>query len=215
MLENLLSGVSPVSSTVIFQLKDFKTVSDIVDRGPLSIPVVRGGNVSVGSDANGSFIQMPGTSWADVVTFGNAKLSCNEVEINITIGDIEDTGGAYGPCILDGRPVRQNGDYVLFTVVASPNAIDGHYREVVANVGQNPFYPGTALPRKTIGKIKIVCLINKTSIYFNDKLVKTYNAGMTKFYGEELGLGRHAFSAVGGTMPLVAKIYYFDIRKIS
>lgn len=217
MLENLLTGVStvPPSGDVIFQLKDFKTVDDIVDRGPLSIPVTRGGAVSVGSDANGSFIQMPGASWADIVTFGSAKLSCNEVEVNIIIGDMEDTSGAYGPCIFDARPQGQNGNYLLFTIVGSPDAIEGHYREFVINSGQNGFYPGAKLPKNTIGKLRVKCLKNKTFIYYNERFVASYNAGISNFIGDYAGIGRHAFSMVTGTTPLKAKIYYFDIRKIS
>lgn len=217
MIENLLSGKNtvPPSGNVIFQLSTFRSNADIVDRGPLNIPVTRGGNVSVGEDSYGSYILFPGGSFSDIVNFGDSRLSCKEAEINMTVGDILDTGGAYGPCMLEGRPNGQNGNYLLFLVIASNGAIGGHYREFAVNANQNALYPGAKVSQSGINKFRVKCLKNKTEVYFNEVLVGTYAVGLNDFNGSFLSIGRHAFSSVTGTTPFKGKVYYMDVRKIS
>lgn len=199
---------------IIFQLSDFNTKADIVDRGPLHVPVVAGSTITVGSDADGKFMNFPGGTWNSVVTMGSTLLNCKEIEISILAKDILNTGGGYGALLFDNRPVNTNGNYVLF----GPNTRGDSFREFTANVNNQALTVNdTKIPANAKAEIRLTMYKDKTELILNSRLISTNRAPgvLTSFIGNNAGIGRHGFASVSGVMPLIAKIYNFTMRKIS
>lgn len=214
MLESLLAGRAPegAAGQVMFMLNDFNAYSDIVDKGPQSIPLTIGPNITVGKDSRGTYINFPGGNFNNTVKWGGAKLGFKEVEINITAADIAQTNGQYGAMLFDTRPVSTNGAYFLITVDTSSNS----ERKFSANVNSNDigkFGPSIGTTEKFDLKIRL--LKNKTQFFCNGLLIKESPAVLSPFVNQSPGLGYFAYSGVAGTMPFIGKVYYFDIRKIS
>jgi hypothetical protein len=216
MLEALLvqrKSPPPTEGNVIFLLNEFDTVADIKDKGPQGIAVTKGANITVGQDSRGKYINLPGGSWSDVVNFGSSLLNCSEVEINMTVADVLTTGGSYGALLFDNRPQSTNSNILLWQIVTIGSGAND--RKFAINTNGSPFYSTQKYATDQLIRIKIKVKANGTNVFVNDELVVTSTVKPASFVGNYAGIGRHAFSGVSGTMPLKAKLYYFDIRKIS
>lgn len=214
MLESLLAGRPPVGAAgqVMFMLSDFNAYSDIVDKGPQSIPLTIGPNVTVGKDSRGTYINFPGGNFNNTVKWAGTKLGFTELEINITAADIYQTGGQYGSMLFDTRPAQSNGAYFLITVDTS-NGSKRQFSSNVNSVDMGKFGPSIRDTEKF--DLKIRFLKKKTQFFCNGVLILESTAVLSPFVNQNPGLGYFAWGGVGGTMPFIGKVYYFDIRKIS
>lgn len=216
MLEALLvqkGNPPPTEGNIIFLLNDFSTVADIKDKGPQNISVNKGANLTVGQDSRGKYVLMPGSSWNDVINFGSSLLNCSEVEINMTVGDVLTTGGGYGALLFDNRPDRTNTNNLLFQIVTMGSGV--YDRKFAVNTNNTGIYSTQSYGTSELLRIKVKVKANGTNVYVNDVNIISTPLKPVSFVGLYAGIGRHAFSNVSGTMPLKAKLFYFDIRKIS
>ena len=211
MLSGMRSGVKTEGNT-IFLLNDFNTVADIVDKGPLKIPVTKGSTVTVGQDSRGTYMNFPGGTWNSVVNFGSSLLNCNEMELNILIADIPQFNTTYGSLIFDQRPAGQNGNFAIFSVDNSNNTTQRKAFTSIANTG---YYGTTKWGVNDLLDVKIKYYSTKTELWINGKLEMSTPVHLNGVNNVNSGLGRHAFSGVAGVNPLQAKIFKFELRKIS
>lgn len=108
MLE-LLTGTPPLSlrGEIIFDLKGpFNNLSDIVDSGPLNVPISRVGSISVGTDEDGSFIRIP-SNRANYISFGGAVFNGPNIIVELSIKIMDDSDSL----VFDTRPTSGNGNY--------------------------------------------------------------------------------------------------------
>lgn len=215
MIEAMLSGKrsGPITEgNTIFLLTDFNSIADIVDKGPLNIPVAKGSTITVGQDSRGTYMNFPGGTWNSVVNFGSSLLNCNEMEINIKIADIPQFSTTYGSLIFDQRPAGQNGNYAIFGV---DNSNGSNQRKAFTSIANTGYYGTTKWGVNDLLDVKLKYYSGKTELWVNSKLEASTNAHLSGIINNNAGLGRHAFSGVAGVNPLQAKIYKFEIRKIS
>lgn len=199
------NGVIPSQDAkTIFRLANFSSVSDIKDRSPNTIAVTVNGNVPVGTNASGTFINFVGSgSW---LSFSSALLNGNNYDIKTIIEYPVFPGGMYGASILDGRPNQTNGNYLsIFYPPTAPFKIIPYY-----NATEGPS-TSSILQQNFPCVLLIKVRPSYIEIFANDLLVGRWDNTFNFVDNAVFKIARHAYSNV--VADAVFKMYYFEIRK--
>lgn len=194
----------------VFLLEKFITSADIKDTGPNSIPITVYGQLPVGVDSYGTYINFTGqtTQW---IEFKHALLDLGECRITMVMSNFQYRANAqgYSNPIIDCRPYNTNGPYFYFdyqSAVPAPFSSNLIYNSAVAaNTGTYNQYPVTyQIDVRTTG----------TKVYVNGQLMintpKTIN-----MVNQSFKIGRNAFISTAAVPLLYAKIYKLEIRKFT
>lgn len=99
--------IPPQDSTTLFRMVDFKSTSDIKDKGPNSIGVTASG-LSVGTDTFANYMNFDGNGFFKVAS--SALLNRTGIELRFIVDKIVLINASYGETIMDTRPTGDNGD---------------------------------------------------------------------------------------------------------
>jgi len=197
-----------IETAPVFLMTDFLTTADIKDKGPYSIPVTNNGNIPVGADAYGTYMNFTGltTQWLE---FASTNLNIGEAEIRVKLSNFQYRNTMYQNVILDGRPYQTNGPYLNFAYTSNVTAPF----QVYANYNSSQtLYSGTinaaSYPIEVILKIRTT----GTSILINGVQVAS-SSNTINFVNQQFKVGRNAFIATAAVPYLYAKVYHLEIRK--
>lgn len=198
------AGTAPV-----FLMKDFISSGDIKDKSLNAIPITVNGNIPVGSDQYGTYMNFTGqtTQW---IEFKNTKLDIGEAEIIVVAGNFQYRSTMYANPIIDCRPYQTNGAY-FFTSYTSNKAAPFAIQTVYG--GTNYIDSPDIQPELYPVTLKFRVTTSGTTVYYNDTLVSS-SPLTCNFVGQYFKIGRNAFIATAQVPYLYAKIYRIEIRKI-
>ena len=204
----LAQYANTVESSPVFLMKDFNTTADIKDKGPHSIPITNNGNLPVGSDQYGTYINFTGNT-SQWLEFSSSHLDLGQCEITMVLGNFQYRNTQYGSAILDCRPYQTNGPYFLLGYSSSTPA--PFNVSVTYNSSQTLATPKIDSDLYPI-TLKIQIRTTGTTIFINGNPVATSNYTIN-FVNQKFKVGRNAFIATAAVPYLNAKIYKFEIRK--
>lgn len=194
--------IPPADANTLIRMHTFNTISDIVDKGPNNISVTRNGNVSVGSNSIGSYVNFPGSgSW---VNFSSSLLNGNSYDMTFIIDNPTYTGGP----LIDSRPTQTNGQYVVFGFGEnSPFTTSLYYNSTLYSNSSS--VSASSFPVVLVYKVRpsvITC-------YAGDTLIATWTGNFNFVNNAPFKIARNAYS--NAVPDAIFKMYYFDIKKVN
>lgn len=204
----LAQYANKVEGVPVFSMKDFNTTADIKDKGPYSIPITNNGNIPVGSDQYGTYMNFTGNT-SQWLEFSSTYLDLGQCEITMVLGNFQYRNTQYDNPILDCRPYQTNGPYFLLGYTSTQQA--PFKLSLTYNSSQTVVTPTIASELYPI-TMKIQIKTSGTVIYINGNPVATTSYTIN-FVNQKFKVGRNAFIGSAAVPYLYAKIYKFEIRK--
>lgn len=197
-----------VESSPVFSMRDFNTTADIKDKGPYAIKITNNGNIPVGSDQFGTYMNFTGntTQWLE---FSSPYLDLGQCEVTMVLGNFQYRNTMYQNPIIDCRPYQTNGAYFSFSYTSNEQAPFKLY--TMYNNTVNATTPGIDAALYPI-TVKIQIRTTGTIISVNGNPVASSTATIN-FVNQQFKVGRNAYIATAAVPYLYAKIYKFEIRK--
>ncbi|AKJ73440.1 PblB-type antireceptor [Salmonella phage 41] len=117
------NGVYPnQDANTLFRMFDFKTVADIIDKGPNKVTVNKNGTFTAAINPSyGPYIRM---NTGNYLSWTSALLNGQSLDMTMIIGNFTYSLAA-SPALIDCRPVSTNGNY--FVVSGKGNAPFQHH----------------------------------------------------------------------------------------
>ncbi|QZA71057.1 hypothetical protein AH06_288 [Erwinia phage AH06] len=207
-----LSGkvtIPEADANTLFRMVDFKTTSDVKDKGPNTIAVTPSG-MKVGTDAFASYMLFDGAGYFGIAN--TALLARNNVELNFIIGSVTYVTASYGEAIFDTRPVSSNGDN-LYHLMGLDVATADPARFYLSYPSNKAVY--SPVMNVNDGPVLITIRITTTGsyLYINGKLIGQPSTTVGALRTNNLKVGLGAFKSAG-VPNFRGRMYYMDIKAI-
>lgn len=204
---NYWNGVLPTQdANTLIRLHTFNSTADIIDKGPLSIPVTITGTFTRGQDGHGTYLQFTTSNY---LSFSNAALTYSSFDITMILGNVVFPGGQYGPPLIDARPNLSNGNYIAVSHLPNAPFTTALYYATTDGPAASASTPAKDFPAVVVVK----CRPTSVTVLINGIVVHTWNRSFS-WPQQSYKIGRNAYAQNVAIPNLQARVYYFDIKKV-
>lgn len=201
------NGVYPAQdANTLFRMYDFKTVADIIDKGPNNIVVNKNGSFSAGVNPSyGPYIRM---NTGNFLSWASSLLNGQSLDMTMIIGNYT-FSLASGPALIDCRPVSTNGNYFVVAGSGSSPFKSSFYFNSIQGPTSDALLPAN-FPAVLVFKIRP----NVQEVWANGVKILSWAGNFTYAGTQNYKLGRNAYAGSANIPNLQADLYYFDIKKV-
>jgi len=206
MKENLLF-TSAHSANILFDLREgFASVADIKDSSKNNLAISRFGTITVGSDADGSYINIPSGN-SNYIQFGGSALNGPGIAVEFSMKYMTNDVST-GTLLYDTRPSNTNGSYSFLSVWNNTYLI--RLPPTSTNtVGVNTMTVTNPNRFQLRTNARIEYLSNKTDCYHEGVLISTTTTVLNHI-NQVYKIGYHSFAETTNTV----RLYSFRIYKL-
>jgi len=194
------------SINVLFNLEGpYSTTADIIDTSKNNLPISLFGAITIGTDADGSYINIPSGN-ANYIQFGGTALDGPNTIIEFEMKSMTDTDNSL---LFDTRPNSSNGDYCFLFYY-------GHrFGARVGDTSNNNYGVNNGVVTDATNhyqvrtKVRIEFLSDKTYFYENDIAIGSLTA-VFNHINQKYKISYHSFSGISAPV----RLYSFKVFKM-